>query len=67
MAARILRRPMVEDRTGLSRSSIYELINPKSAYYDPDFPKPVRIGKRAVGWIEADVDTWLKSRKSNVA
>ena len=69
---RILRRKQVEARTGLSRSSIYARLrqNPKRpGDYDPTFPKPISVGAKAVGWIEAEIDAWLtaqveKSRKA---
>lgn len=69
---RILRRKQVEARTGLSRSSIYAKLrhNPKRpSDYDPTFPKPVSVGAKAVGWIEAEISEWLtaqveKSRKA---
>ena len=68
----ILRRRQVEARTGLSRSSIYARISPnpnRPGDYDPTFPKPVSLGAKAVGWVEAEVDAWLsaqveKSRQS---
>jgi prophage regulatory protein len=68
----ILRRKQVEARTGLSRSSIYARLkhNPnRPGDYDPTFPKPVAVGARAVGWIEAEIETWIavqiqKSRKA---
>ena len=41
---RMLRRPEVELRTGLARSTIYDLMTKGL------FPRPVRLGKRAVGW-----------------
>ena len=28
------------------------------------FPKPVKLGARAVGWVESEVTTWLESRKA---
>lgn len=52
-----LRRPIVEDWTGLSRSGIYDLMSRKL------FPRPVRIGRRAVAWREADIREWLASRE----
>ena len=64
-ALTILRRKQVEARTGLSRSSIYARLrhNPKRpGDYDPTFPKPVSVGAKAVGWIEAEVDTWIASQ-----
>lgn len=69
---RILRRVRLEKKIDLSRSAIYERLDPKSRYYDPDFPKPIKLGNGAnppVGWLEHEVDAWLnaqiaKSRKS---
>lgn len=43
---RILRRKQLEDRTGLSRSTIYARLNPKSPNYDPTFPRPIELGHR---------------------
>ncbi len=71
-ALTILRRKQVESRTGLSRSSIYARLrhNPKRPVdYDPTFPKPVSVGAKAVGWIEAEIEAWIaaqiqKSRKA---
>ncbi|QHQ34884.1 helix-turn-helix transcriptional regulator [Algicella marina] len=58
----VIRRPEVEARTGLSRSSIYAKLDPKSRYHDPDFPRPVRIGVRSVAWSEREIAEWLVSR-----
>ena len=48
MAHAILRLPTVKQRCGLSRSTIYLRITQGA------FPKPVSLGPRAVGWIEAE-------------
>ena len=53
MKTAILRLPTVKERTGLSRSTIYLRIK------DGKFPKPVSLGGRAVGWIEAEISDWL--------
>lgn len=52
----ILRLPQVKQRVGLSRSSIYLAISLET------FPRPVRLGARAVGWLENEIDAWLRSR-----
>ncbi len=52
----ILRRPQVQQRTGLSRSTLYQYIK------DGDFPKPVQLGLRAVGWLESDITNWIATR-----
>lgn len=45
---------------GMSRSTVYNRISPNSKYYDPMFPKPVRLGAKAVGWILADVYAYIE-------
>jgi prophage regulatory protein len=52
----ILRRKQVQDRTGLSRSTIYLRIAQGT------FPKAVSLGARAVGWVESEIEEWLHSR-----
>ena len=56
MTLKVLRLPDVMDRVGLGSSFIYLLIQRK------EFPKPMRLGKRAVGWPEAEVNAWLEER-----
>jgi prophage regulatory protein len=56
---RLISRKMVSDRTRLPCSSLYERINPQNPRHDPTFPRPVRLGERAVGWVEAEVEAWL--------
>ncbi|WP_081785914.1 helix-turn-helix transcriptional regulator [Halomonas sp. BC04] len=58
----ILRVKDVIAKTGLSRSTIYNKIDPKSKAHDPLFPKQVRLSSRAVGWFESEVDLWLMSQ-----
>jgi len=52
---RILRLPQVKERTGMSRSFIYAA---------EDFPTPIRLGGRAVGWLESEISVWIESRKA---
>jgi prophage regulatory protein len=53
---RLLRRPEVERETGLSRSSIYRLMD------EGKFPRPRRTGHRAVAWPSVEIDAWKASR-----
>ena len=55
-SSRVLRLKNVCDRTGLSRSSIYLKMSQN------EFPKPIRLGKRSVGWLEADIQVWIAAR-----
>ncbi|MEZ9864711.1 helix-turn-helix transcriptional regulator [Vibrio breoganii] len=52
---------------GLSRSTIYEMINPDSPRYESTFPKPVKLGARAVGWILEDINLWLLYKSKSQA
>tara|TARA_R110000787_G_scaffold25373_19_gene71425 strand:- start:9654 stop:9914 length:261 start_codon:yes stop_codon:yes gene_type:complete len=59
----ILRRRDLEARLGLSRTTIYDRINPDSPRYDPAFPKPIRLGGGvAVGWLAHEVDAWVQAQ-----
>jgi prophage regulatory protein len=49
------------ERLSLSRSTIYDKLSSTSARFDPTFPKPIRIGLNAVGWVESELDEWLAS------
>ncbi|GAA4714857.1 AlpA family transcriptional regulator [Sphingomonas lutea] len=50
---RLLRLNAVKEITGLSRSSIYA---------DLTFPRPVKIGERAVAWVEDEIGAWISDR-----
>ena len=53
---RIIRLREVVTRIGLSRSTVYEKIA------SGEFPAPVALGGRRVGWKETEVDDWIESR-----
>ena len=59
MVNNILRLPTVKSRTGLSRSSIYLRVSQGM------FPKQVSLGGRAVGWLESEVEDWLRKQVQN--
>ena len=54
MATKILRLPAVKERTGLSRSVVYRRIA------EGEFPQPILLGTRSVGWVEAEVQAWVE-------
>ena len=53
---RFVRLPEVLFRTGLSQSTL------KVRMREGCFPRPVSLGARAVGWIEAELDEWIRER-----
>jgi len=62
IAHRLLRRKQVEQAIGLSRSTIYARLDPKSRHYDPDFPKPIKLGSTSIAFIESEVQEYIAHR-----
>jgi len=52
----IMRKPEVKKTTGLTDGGIFRAIQ------DMDFPAPVHLGRRAVGWHSHEVFAWIDSR-----
>ena len=52
-ASAFLRMSAVVARTGLGRSSIYNQVKSGT------FPPPVKIGVKAIAWLESDVEAWI--------
>jgi prophage regulatory protein len=50
------RLPSVVQRTTVSRSHLYALMKAGK------FPKPLRLGARAIGWRVEDIDAWIATR-----
>ena len=50
----ILRRSQVEHEVGLKRSTIYQRMQ------EGTFPRPIRLGERAVGWRASDIELFLE-------
>ena len=53
---KVLRLKDVKEKTGLGRSSIYDYMK------EGTFPKSIKLGERAVGWVADEVDLWLRKR-----
>lgn len=54
---RVLRLAEVQDKTGLARSTLYKYVDAGT------FPRPIYLGGRAVGWIDAEVHEWLLEKQ----
>ncbi|GJA33839.1 helix-turn-helix transcriptional regulator [Aeromonas caviae] len=61
---RIIRLKELSHLIALSRSTIYDRMNPKSKRYDPSFPKPLKLGESAIGWQLGDIMSWIKNLQS---
>lgn len=56
---KLLKLKQVIEITGLSRASIYRLIE------DEKFPKQVRISARRVAWKNTDIESWIEQQTAN--
>jgi prophage regulatory protein len=56
---RILRLPEVSARTGFGRSAIYAYMSAG------EFPRAVKLGARAVGWLEREADRWIAQKAAD--
>ncbi len=52
----------VGNYTGLSRSTIYEMVNENSDRYDPTFPKKVQLTKVRVVWVASEIAEWINNK-----
>ena len=62
IAHSLLGRKQVEQSLGLSRSTIYARLDPNSRHYDPDFPKPIKLGATSIAFVEAEVQEYIAHR-----
>lgn len=56
MSESLIRLSEVQRRTGYSKAWLYRLMSEKR------FPLPVKIGSRAIAFIESEIDAWIQER-----
>ena len=56
MSENLIRFPKVQSKTGYSKAWIYRLMS------QGKFPASVKIGIRAIAFIESEVDDWVAQR-----
>ena len=56
MGSRILRVGEVVTEIGVSKSTLYRMVN------SGRFPPPIKVGARAVGWRRDEIEAWLAGR-----
>ena len=53
---RIMRLKEITEKTGLAKSTIYNLIS------QGKFPKQIDLGARSVGWVDTEIEEWLEEK-----
>ena len=56
MGSRVLRVRAVVKKIGVSKSTLYRMVN------SGRFPPPIKLGARAVGWRSDEIEAWLAGR-----
>jgi prophage regulatory protein len=54
--SKLIRLPEVQRRTGYSKAWIYHMMSSVA------FHQPVKIGSRAIAFIESEIDEWINQR-----
>ena len=52
----------VVDIVGVARSTIYAMMDEFSPYYDPTFPKKVKITQNCIGWSAWEINQWIETK-----
>jgi prophage regulatory protein len=61
-SSRVLRWPAVHQKVGLSHSQVYSLMRQTGPDGKQLFPPVIKLGQRASGWLESDVEAWIDER-----
>lgn len=59
---KMLRMKQLIEQTGLSRSTLYEMMDVKSKRYDPSFPRAIKLTEATVCWLESEVNAWIDGK-----
>lgn len=59
---KMLRMKQLIEQTGLSRSTLYDMMDVKSKRYDPTFPRAIKLTEATVCWLESEVNAWIESK-----
>jgi len=54
---KIIGKKMMYEKLGISSTTLWRMIQ------RGEFPAPIQISPRRVGWLEEDVDQWIEKRK----
>lgn len=59
---RMLPLKQVVHYTGLSSTTIYDMLDKKSNRYDSTFPIQVKLSKGRVAWVESEIADWIEGK-----
>lgn len=59
---RMLPLKQVVHYTGLSSTTIYDMLDKRSNRYDPTFPIQVKLSKGRVAWVESEIAQWIEGK-----
>jgi len=52
----------VVEIVGVARSTVYAMMDEYSPYYDPTFPKKVKITQNRIGWSAYEIHQWIENK-----
>lgn len=61
----MLRMKHLTELLKISRSSVYSKMNANSPYFDPTFPRPIKVGASSIAWSAQSISEWLSKQLAN--
>lgn len=65
MQQSIIRPKQAAALFGVSLSTLWNWNNPKHRLYRPDFPKPFKISANTTGWLQSEIDGYIRKLAEN--
>lgn len=57
---RLIRVKELATILSVSTATVWNMANPKSRHYNPDFPKPIKLSANVTGWLESEINTFIR-------
>lgn len=62
LSPRVIKLQDVLELVSISKATHFAKLDEKSKSYDPTYPKPIKVGARAVRYVEQEIFDWLAAR-----
>lgn len=57
---KLIRAKELAVRLSVSTATVWNMANPKSRHYNPNFPKPIKVSANVTGWIESEISRYIQ-------
>lgn len=50
----------------ISKSALYDWLNPQSPRFKSDFPRRVQLSARVIGWRLSELNAWIQTKQQGL-